>query len=347
MSSKKHRRRARRHAEASADAAWDAVAEGNFTFAEKLSLRAVTEGPMNARLWKEHAEILALAGKPDEAVRAAKNALLISPEYLEVRTLLEKLAPRAPRVEELVVDPLAEEAELEVLLEQTSEYDWKQIEAELTERGAAKLSSVLTLEQCGALRAMFDQDELFEHEVTLDEQHGGARYRFFRRPLPSILVETRARLYPRVAAIANIWQELLARKYRFPRLIEDYLAHCGERGHTRPSAILLKYLEGQRNTFHQDTPGVVHFPIQCALSLGPGGARDGGELVLTDVRAGRHRREVELATEIGDAVLFCTRERICRVGGLPALQPVMHGVKEVLAAERYAAGLPFHDYPGA
>lgn len=47
---------------------------------------------------------------------------------------------------------------------------------------------------------------------------------------------------------------------------------------------------------------------------------------------------------LGEAVLFCTRERLVRVGGVYGLQPVKHGLSEVTSGIRYAMGLPFHEF---
>src|SRR5262245_21169502 len=97
MSSKKHRRRARRRAEKSSSAAWSAFEAQDLSLADKLSLRAVTEGPMNPKLWKERAELLAILGKRDEAMRAAKQALALAPSYEEAKALCRELRPSDDR----------------------------------------------------------------------------------------------------------------------------------------------------------------------------------------------------------------------------------------------------------
>jgi hypothetical protein len=102
---------------------------------------------------------------------------------------------------------------------------------------------------------------------------------------------------------------------------------------------------GGFNGYHRDVVGDVFFPLQCAISLGPSGRDDGGELALLDVRPGRKRHFKQVSTDPGDAVLFCTRDRLCPIAGLYGLQPVLHGVTEV-REERYSIGLPFHEYAG-
>lgn len=95
----------------------------------------------------------------------------------------------------------------------------------------------------------------------------------------------------------------------------------------------------------RDVYGSIFFPLQMAVSLGPARLGDGGEFALVDDRPGKRKRVRTLATDIGDAVICCTRDRLCRIGGLYARQAVMHGAQEV-RVERYAAGIPFHDYQG-
>jgi uncharacterized protein len=83
------------------------------------------------------------------------------------------------------------------------------------------------------------------------------------------------------------------------------------------------------------------------VTLGPGSSDDGGggELLLVDERPGRTRvRRVQ--TSMGDGVLFTTRERPVVIAGTYGLQAVMHGVATVRSRERFAVGIPFHDYAG-
>ena len=47
---------------------------------------------------------------------------------------------------------------------------------------------------------------------------------------------------------------------------------------------------------------------------------------------------------LGDALLFCTRDRLVPIGGVYGLQPVKHGVAEITDGTRVVLGLPFHEY---
>ena len=188
---------------------------------------------------------------------------------------------------------------------------------------------------------------MFEHAVDLPG--GLARYRFFTRPLPEKVLELRRELYFRCARIGNAWDRMLGREERFPATLEAFLAYCKLRGQSRTTPILIRYDEGAANEFHRDLHGDVSFPIQLAVTLGPrsAAAGDGAEFLVGDVRPGKRKSKVvELAPGIGDGVLFCTRDRLVRVGGVYGLQPVRHGTRPLLAGRRYTLGVPFHDFKG-
>jgi hypothetical protein len=70
----------------------------------------------------------------------------------------------------------------------------------------------------------------------------------------------------------------------------------------------------------------------------------GGEFLLCDVPEGKKARRREVAAGLGDALLFCTRDRPVRVGGVYGLQPVKHGLAPITAGSRFVLGLPFHEY---
>jgi len=107
---------------------------------------------------------------------------------------------------------------------------------------------------------------------------------------------------------------------------------------------LLREMSPEANVAVATKPIVDDEP-PMAVSLGPATIADGGEFALIDDRPGKRKRIRIIATEIGDAVIFCTRDRLCPIAGLYGRQPVMHGVQEV-RTERYAVGIPFHDYLG-
>jgi hypothetical protein len=199
---------------------------------------------------------------------------------------------------------------------------------------------------------MFDEDALFAKTVTMDRpEFGHGEYRYFRAPVPEIVQQLRRAVYAQVARIANRWQELLAEAERYPAKWDDFCDDCRRAGQSTPTPILLKYGPGGFNALHRDLRGRVFFPVQMAIVLSvraditseADGFR-GGDFLFCDVPEGKKSRRRRIPAGLGDAVLFCTRDRLVAVGGAYGLQPVKHGVEMITAGERFVLGVPFHEY---
>ena len=139
---------------------------------------------------------------------------------------------------------------------------------------------------------------------------------------------------------------------RYPEEWGAFREECARAGQTTPTPILLKYGPGGFNALHRDLRGAIFFPIQMAVILSPradpsdphaDGFR-GGEFLLCDVPEGKKSCRRQVAAGLGDAILFCTRDRLAPVGGAYGLQPVKHGVAPITAGERFVLGVPFHEY---
>ncbi|MGE3172042.1 MAG: 2OG-Fe(II) oxygenase [Planctomycetota bacterium] len=377
MSSPKERRKARRRAEKTMDAAFEALLDDDLTLAEKLARRALAGGEMNARLWLDLGRILRRCGNDDDAEAALRRAIALAPTHAEAFAELAQLQadagkwPQAERLLRRAVElrpddellrqrldsfaamvPAAADAPAATppiapgapgVLERTAPFDWTAIADELRQRGAARLPALLSMDECAALRALWDQD-VFEHRVVLDaETAGRGEYRFLQPPLPPLVQALRAEVYLRLQPIANAWMELLHRRARFPATLAQFLEECVTAGQRRSTPILLRYPAGGCNAPHRDVAGRVVFPFQLAVTLGPEpAARAGGALRLCSVR-GQKLREHAVSTEPGDGVVFCTQERLVEVAGVVAAQQVLHGVAECTAV-RFALGVPFHEH---
>lgn len=231
--------------------------------------------------------------------------------------------------------------------------DWHQLGDRLTRQGCALIAGLLDEPTCAGLRALFDDDALFAKTVVMDQpDFGQGVYRYFRGPIPELVDRLRREVFSHVARIANRWQELLGEPERYPEDWEAYWEECRRAGQTTPTPILLKYGPGGFNALHRDLRGAVYFPIQMAVILSPraepvGPSAEGfqgGEFLLCDVPEGKRAQRRDLAAGLGDAVLFCTRDRLVRVGDTYSLQPVKHGVAPITAGERFVLGMPFHEY---
>lgn len=231
--------------------------------------------------------------------------------------------------------------------------DWADLGERLTRDGCVLVPRLVDAVTCAQLRPMFDDDTLFAKTVVMNrENFGQGTYRYFKGPIPEIVDRLRRAVYPHAARVANEWQLLLKEDEEFPQDWEAFRHHCADAGQTTPTPILLKYGPGGYNALHRDLRGSVFFPIQMAVVLSPQAEVSGlesegfigGEFLFCDVPEGKKARRRVIPAGLGDAVLFCTRDRLVRVGGAYGLQPVKHGVTPITAGTRVVLGVPFHEY---
>lgn len=105
--------------------------------------------------------------------------------------------------------------------------DWERISNDLDAQGYAIIERLITREECNTLAALYPLDELFRSRVIM-ARHGFGRgeYKYFSYPLPDILAGLRTAIYPRLAPIADRWNEAMRIEVRYPEKHADYLARC-------------------------------------------------------------------------------------------------------------------------
>ncbi len=223
--------------------------------------------------------------------------------------------------------------------------DWPALAAELNAYGCAVLPRLFSPEECRAIAALYADERHFRSRVVMARHgFGKGEYQYFKRPLPDLVSDFRAALYPPLAGIANAWKESLDSEDRFPADHATYLKRCHDAGQTRPTPLLLQYGPGDYNCLHQDLYGEHVFPLQAVVLLSePGKDFDGGELVLTEQRPRMQSRAQVLLLRRGDAAIFAVRERPVQ-GTRGAYRVNMrHGVSRVRAGLRHTLGIIFHD----
>ena len=223
--------------------------------------------------------------------------------------------------------------------------DWAAIEHELDQFGSAVAPALLSAETCKRVATMYPESERFRSTVVM-ARHGFGRgeYRYFADPLPELIIELRGNLYPRLAPIADRWNEALGVDARYPTTHEEFLARCRAANQTRPTPLLLRYGPGDYNCLHQDVYGSLVFPLQVAILLSqPGRDFTGGEFVLTEQRPRMQSRAEVVNLTQGDGVIFAVRERPVQ-GARGAYRVNMrHGVSRIRSGERFTLGIIFHD----
>jgi hypothetical protein len=239
----------------------------------------------------------------------------------------------------------AEGASAPSIGERVAALDWKRIGAELDAYGAATTGPLLAPEECRRLAAAYANDEGFRSRVVM-ARHGFGRgeYKYYAYPLPQPIAQLRGALYPRLAEIANRWEEALGRPADFPDEHEAYLASCHQAGQKRPTPLLLRYGEGDYNCLHQDLYGELVFPLQVAFLLSrPGEDFTGGEFTLTEQRPRMQSRAEVVMLRQGEGVIFPVNHRPV-TGGRGVYRVAMrHGVSRLRSGERFTVGVIFHD----
>jgi hypothetical protein len=222
--------------------------------------------------------------------------------------------------------------------------DWEHIADELTAQGSVMLEKLLSPEECREIASLYPEDRFRSRIVMSRHGFGSGEYKYFAYPLPDLIEGFRTALYPRLAPIANHWNELMAIDARYPASHKDFLERGHAAGQTRPTPLLLQYEAGDYNCLHQDLYGDLAFPLQVAILLSePGRDHTGGEFVLTEQRPRMQSRPEVVPLRQGDAVAFAVHHRPVRGTKGCYRVNLRHGVSQVRSGRRHTLGIIFHD----
>ncbi|HEX6469660.1 MAG TPA: 2OG-Fe(II) oxygenase [Streptosporangiaceae bacterium] len=233
--------------------------------------------------------------------------------------------------------------------------DWELAEAQLERTGIAVTPPLLSPGECADLIACYEADELFRSTVVMSRHaFGEGDYRYFRDPLPPVVGELRAGLYPPLARLANRWAERLGGPApagappgpgpAFPERLDELHARCAAAGQHRPTPLLLRYGPGGYNCLHQDVYGDITFPLQVAIMLStPDADFTGGESVFVEQRPRAQSRPVVARPGLGQGVIFPVRERPVPSARGHKRVVMKHGVSTVHSGRRFVLGVIFHN----
>jgi hypothetical protein len=223
--------------------------------------------------------------------------------------------------------------------------DWEGVGTSLTNSGYAKISALLSPEECAGLIALYEKKELFRSRIDMAQyRFGRGEYQYFRYPLPALIEELRQSIYPRLVSVANTWAGLFQREEVFPDRLDDLLSRCHEQEQVRPTPLLLRYREGDFNCLHQDIYGKIAFPFQVVFFLSqPGEHYSGGEFLLTEQVPRAQTMGRAFLPQQGDALVITTRHRPAKGVRGVYKTTIRHGVSPVTAGERWTLGIIFHD----
>jgi hypothetical protein len=156
--------------------------------------------------------------------------------------------------------------------------DWGAITAEVNELGGAQLPRLLTDAETETIRSLYEDDANFRATVNMSRHRfGSGEYRYFEVPYPEPAERLKQALYPRLLPIARDWHAKLGRPAPWPDTLDEWLRMCRGAGQTKPTAILLRYGQGDWNALHRDLYGDLVFPLQVVINLSePGVDHTGG-----------------------------------------------------------------------
>jgi uncharacterized protein len=226
-----------------------------------------------------------------------------------------------------------------------SALDWPRIAEELDAQGCAVIERLLSPDGCRSVAELYPRDDQFRSRVVM-ARHGFGRgeYKYFAYPLPDLIAGLRTALYPRLAEVANRWNETMGIDVRYPPDHAEFLDRCHRAGQQRPTPLLLRYGPGDHNCLHQDLYGEHAFPLQVAVLLSePGEDFTGGEFVLTEQRPRMQSRPEVVPLRQGDAVVFAVHHRPVRGTRGTYRVNLRHGVSRLRSGRRYTVGIIFHD----
>lgn len=231
------------------------------------------------------------------------------------------------------------------IAERITAQDWRAVEASLDAEGYAVLPALLDRAECEALAARYEATDGFRSRVVMARHgYGRGEYKYFAYPLPPIVSELRAALYPPLASIANRWNEALRVATRYPAEHAHFLERCHRAGQIKPTPLLLRYAAGDYNRLHQDLYGEYVFPLQATILLSaPDRDFIGGEFVLVEGQPRMQSRAAVVPLGQGDAVLFTVRERPAQGARGFRRVTMRHGVSCLRSGHRMTLGIIFHD----
>jgi len=233
----------------------------------------------------------------------------------------------------------------EPVVDWTGAIDWGRVSQDLDAYGSAVVERLLSPEECRDLIALYPAEDLFRSRVVM-ARHGFGRgeYKYFQYPLPDTIAGLRTAVYPRLAPIANRWNEAMGMDVRYPEEHADFIARCHEAGQRKPTPLLLRYEAGDYNCLHQDVYGEHVFPLQLAILLSePGRDFTGGEFVMTEQRPRMQSRAEVVPLRQGDGVVFAVHHRPVRGSRGVYRVNLRHGVSRVRSGHRHTVGIIFHD----
>jgi hypothetical protein len=127
-----------------------------------------------------------------------------------------------------------------------AQYDWRRVAEDLDAYGAAVLPGLLSADDCATASDLF-ADAALSRMPPVEEMRswGNGNYHYVRSSTPEMIVALRTAIYPRLAPIANAWNEKMEIADRYPITHRDYLEIGRRAGQTLPTSMFLEHTSGR------------------------------------------------------------------------------------------------------
>lgn len=225
-----------------------------------------------------------------------------------------------------------------------NQLDWDAIRESLDARGFATAQEILDAEDCRRIAALYADESRFRSRVVMRRHaFGEGEYQYLAYPLPDPIQHLRESIYPELAQLANLWARRLGWDQQYPSQHRDYLDICTDAGQTKPTPLILQYIEGGYNRLHQDLYGDHWFPIQMAILLSDPADFEGGQFLLTETRPRMQSRGEAFDLRQGEAIFFAVNQRPVASARGYSRVTMRHGVSTIRSGRRTTLGVIFHD----
>lgn len=157
------------------------------------------------------------------------------------------------------------------------------------------------------------------------------------------LAAWRAAFYPRLAAVANRWNQTLGIPVRHPGTLAECLHGQREAGRAWGGSHLSRLVAGGHVPLHQGQAGEQAFPLQIVLLLSePGVDFEGGEFVMTEQRPRMQSRPLVLPLGLGDAAIVARGVRPFQGTRGVYRVTLKHAIGRVRRGERIGLSVEFN-----
>lgn len=229
--------------------------------------------------------------------------------------------------------------------ERVDAIDWSMVTDGLDELGIASTGPMLDAVECDMLIEMYDCEDRFRSTIDMaSHRFGRGQYRYFNRPLPSVVADLRTAFWPHLLPVAREWAERRGQPSPWPDTLDEWIDQCHAAGQLRPTALMLRYGPGDWNALHRDLYGELVFPLQVVVGLNdPSVDYTGGEFVVVEQRPRAQSRATAVTIPHGHGLVLTTRDRPISTHRGWANAPMRHSLSLIRSGHRHALGIIFHD----